>query len=169
MSYSKRTPSETSVLCLMCIFAAICFIISVILTAEKVEEPSTTIIVKEVPTEVKQAYVEITEPKTTKSERISIGTFKVTGYVATCEHCCGKSDGITASGAKAKIDRTVAMNRADMRALGIEYGDEIYIEGIGERIVEDTGCKQGVLDIVCASHEDCYKITGYYDVQREEV
>ena len=94
----------------------------------------------------------------------ALGEFKITGYDAYCEHCCGKSDGITASMTKATVGRTVAMNRTDMKKLGIEYGDVILIEGIGERVVEDTGCGQGVVDVVCYNHEECYKITGYSNV-----
>ena len=96
-----------------------------------------------------------------------IGDLKITGYVANCEHCCGKSDGLTASMTEATVGRTVAMNRTDMKNLGIEFGDVIYINGIGERVVEDTGCGQGVIDVVCNSHEDCYKITGTYEVLRK--
>ena len=95
---------------------------------------------------------------------IYIGDFKITGYDAKCEHCCGKSDGITASMTNATIGRTVAMNRTDMKKYGIKYGDTIIIDGIGERIVEDTGCGEGVIDVVCGSHSECYKITGNYRV-----
>lgn len=93
-----------------------------------------------------------------------LGEFKTTGYDAKCEHCCGKSDGITASMTKATEGRTVAMNRQQMKDLGIEFGDVIYIDGIGERIVEDTGCGPNVVDVVCKDHAECYKITGYHQV-----
>lgn len=75
------------------------------------------------------------------------------------------SIGITASGVEAVVGRTVAMHQVDMHILGIEYGDRIYIEGIGERVVEDTGCRQGVIDVACESHEECYKVTRYSVVE----
>jgi hypothetical protein len=93
-----------------------------------------------------------------------LGTFKITGYTPTCTHCCGKSDSIGASGRKVIVGETVAMNRTDMRNYGLEYGDKIYIEGIGERVIVDTGCGQGVVDVACDSHESCRDVTGYYRV-----
>jgi 3D (Asp-Asp-Asp) domain-containing protein len=98
-----------------------------------------------------------------------LGTFKITGYTPTCSHCCLKSDGIGSSGKKIEAGKSVAMNRQDMRKHGLKYGDEIYIVGIGKRVIEDTGCKQGVIDVACDSHESCYKVTGFYKVERVKV
>lgn len=98
-----------------------------------------------------------------------LGTFKITGYTPTCSHCCLKSDGIGSSGRKIEAGKSVAMNRQDMRKYGFKYGDKIYIVGIGERVIEDTGCKQGVIDVACDSHESCYKVTGFYKVERVKV
>ena len=95
-----------------------------------------------------------------------LGTFKITGYTPTCSHCCLKSDGIGSSGRKIEVGKSVAMNRQDMKKHGFKYGDKIYIVGIGERVIEDTGCKQGVIDVACDSHESCYKVTGLYEVER---
>lgn len=140
-------------------------------TREEPETQSTS----EFSTEVKQSYVEtikmtVKEAPTVENIEevvgvIPFGEFYITGYTPTCEHCCGKSDGITASGVVASAERTVAMHQTDMNNLGIEYGDSIYIEGIGKRVVEDTGCRQGVIDVACASHEDCYKVTRYATVE----
>ena len=116
-------------------------------------------------TEIKQAYVEVSETTEESPKMIPLGNFYITGYTPTCSHCCGKSDGIGASGRKIKPGKSVAMNRTDMKALDLEYGDKIYIPGIGERVIEDTGCKQGVIDVACDSHESCYKVTGYYQVK----
>ena len=60
-----------------------------------------------------------------------LGSYQIYGY-DTCERCCLKTDGITASGTTATVGRTVAVN-------GIPFGTRLYIEGIGERIVEDRG------------------------------
>jgi 3D (Asp-Asp-Asp) domain-containing protein len=64
---------------------------------------------------------------------IDIGSFVVTAYAATYEDC-GKTDGITRSGIKAVEGVTVA---ADWRVL--PCGTKIYVDGIGFRVVQDTG------------------------------
>lgn len=140
-------------------------------TEEETETQSTS----EFSTEVKQDYVETIKMTTKEAPTVEdiqevvgvipFGEFYITGYTPTCEHCCGKSDGITSSGVVASAGRTVAMHLNDMELLGIEYGDRIYIESVGERVVEDTGCRQGVIDVACASHEDCYKVTRYATVE----
>ena len=160
---------------------AIIFIISLVMiavyfhcdTVDTVEEVGTTEGVsttEEVSTTVATTTEAVsTTSAPTTSEVVTVANnyvnFKITGYDAYCTHCCGKSDGITASGTQAKAGRTVAMNRADMNRYGIKYGDSIYIKGIGERVVEDTGCKQVCIDVVCENHDACYKITGYYNVE----
>jgi 3D (Asp-Asp-Asp) domain-containing protein len=85
-----------------------------------------------------------------------MGSYSITGYDA-CYSCCGKTDGITASGTKATAGRTVAMK-------GVPFGTKIYIDGIGERVVEDRGVGYGTVDVYCDTHAECYAITGRYDV-----
>jgi 3D (Asp-Asp-Asp) domain-containing protein len=92
----------------------------------------------------------------TSGEMTYLGNYYITGY-DTCSSCCGKSDGITASGAYATVGRTVAMK-------GLPFGTVIYIEGIGYRVVEDRGVGSGKVDVLCGSHAECYAITGYYKV-----
>lgn len=82
-----------------------------------------------------------------------VGQFKLTGYCA-CSICCGKwANGITASGAKAVEGITVA---ADPRVLPL--GTRVYIEGIGERVVQDTGgaIKKNKLDIYVSYHSKAF-------------
>lgn len=91
-----------------------------------------------------------------------LGRWQVYGY-DTCEECCGKTDGLTASGTVAMVGRTVAAN-------GLEFGTVLYISGIGERVVEDRGgMGHGVIDVLCADHAACYAITGEYDVYLVDV
>ena len=92
------------------------------------------------------------EPKLT-----SIGTYYITGYDPYCTHCCGKSDGITASGVKAVVGETVAMR-------GYPFGTKIYIEGLGYYTVHDRGVGKGVVDVACNNHSEAYAITGYREV-----
>lgn len=72
-----------------------------------------------------------------------LGVFKITAY-CPCKKCCGKSDGITASGIKAKQGRTIAMN-------DISFGTQLLIEG-KTYIVEDRGTPYGHIDIFFNSH-----------------
>jgi 3D (Asp-Asp-Asp) domain-containing protein len=58
--------------------------------------------------------------------------WKITAYCA-CEKCCGKSDGITASGKKARYGM-VACN-------WLKFGTKIRIEGLGVFEVQDRGAK----------------------------
>lgn len=80
------------------------------------------------------------------------GNIHVTGYDPLCDHCCGKHDGITASGNKATYYKTVACN-------SLPFGTEIYIEGYGFFIVEDRGGKNLGIDIACESHNVCATMT----------
>lgn len=94
-----------------------------------------------------------------KTKKKKIGNFKITGYVATGNK--------TSSGTVPTVGRTVAMNNSQRKELGINYGDKIYIEGLGTYAVEDSGCAYGVVDVFCATVKGCYAITSYYDVYYE--
>lgn len=79
----------------------------------------------------------------------SLGTYTVYAY-CPCAKCCGQwSGGLTASGTVPEEGRTVA---ADWDVL--PAGTEIYIEGVGWRVVEDTGAgiDGQALDIYMDSH-----------------
>jgi len=58
--------------------------------------------------------------------------WKITAY-CSCTKCCGKSDGITASGKKAKYGY-VACN-------WLPFGKVVAIKGLGEFVVMDRGAK----------------------------
>lgn len=85
-----------------------------------------------------------------------LGRYYGTGY-DICAKCCGNSNGITASGRRATVGRTVAMSV-------IAFGTQVYIKGIGYRVVEDRGVGPGCIDILVNNHSEAYAITGYYDV-----
>lgn len=82
-----------------------------------------------------------------------VGEFTLTAYCTEkYAHICGTGTGITASGAPVTPGVTVA---ADFSVLPL--GTVVYIEGVGVRVVQDTGgALQGQhLDIaVNGSHED---------------
>ena len=75
--------------------------------------------------------------------------YVITAY-CSCVQCCGKNDGITASGAKAVEGVTVAMDKS------MSFGTKIYIDGIGERIVQDRGgaIKGNRIDLYFDSHQE---------------
>ena len=79
-----------------------------------------------------------------------IGKYKITYYCA-CKQCCGKTNGITASGAKVQEAVTVAADTSKL-----PFGTNIYISGIGWRTVQDRGgaIKGNRLDIYISSHND---------------
>ena len=131
-----------------------------------VTEQTTTQVTTEITTEETTTDIPLTTVKYEDIPKLrELGTFYITGYTPTCSHCCLKSDGIGASGRKVVVGESVAMNRADMKNFSLEYGDRIYIDGIGERVIVDTGCGQGVIDVACDSHESCYKVTGWHKVR----
>ena len=90
----------------------------------------------------------------------SLGTFKLTAYCA-CSRCCGKCDGITATGTKATAGRTIAVNPRK-----IPYGTEVIIYG-HTYIAEDCGgaIKDKKIDIFFNSHAEALK----FGVQYAEV
>lgn len=83
-----------------------------------------------------------------ETEQSFAETYIVTAY-CPCEKCCGKTDRITASGVKAVEGVTVATDKS------IPFGTKIYIEGVGERIVQDRGgaIKGNKIDLYFDTHE----------------
>lgn len=83
------------------------------------------------------------------SEWTSLGEFEITAY-CSCEKCCGKADGITASGTKAEVGKTIAVD-TDV----IPYGTEVTIDG-HTYIAQDCGgaIKGNRIDVYYGSHEE---------------
>lgn len=89
-------------------------------------------------------------------------TFNVTFYTAefasTGKNKGHSAYGITASGTKATVGRTVACPK------NIKFGTKIYIEGFGERVCEDRGglIKGNKLDIFVATEKEAYALGRKY-------
>lgn len=114
---------------------------------EKIVE--TKPIATEVDTEpVPETTSEITTAAQENSGRRYLGKFITTGY---CSKCNGGWGTTTCTGGTITPGVTVAMNRNQIKDLGLHYGDHIYIDGIGERIIQDNGCNYNVIDIACNS------------------
>ena len=93
---------------------------------------------------------ETTTTETTTEPPRNIMTVTATAY-CPCVKCCGKwSDGITASGVKAKANHTIAVDRKV-----IPLGTHIIYNG-KEYVAEDTGgaIKGNKIDIYFDSHEE---------------
>ena len=80
---------------------------------------------------------------------ISSGQFKISAY-CHCSKCCGKSDGITATGVKATANRTIAVDPNV-----IPLGSTVLIDGKAY-VAEDTGgsIKGNRIDMYFASHQE---------------
>ena len=102
-------------------------------------------------------------------DRIFLGLYWITGY-DLCVQCCGVwsaehprwqgTDYVqtTASGVPNKVGVTVAAGPE------LPFGTKIYIDGIGERIVQDRGVGNGCVDVLCNNHAECAEVTGWREV-----
>lgn len=81
-------------------------------------------------------------------------TFYTIGYESTGKKQGDNGYGLTASGKKAKVGRTVACPK------NIPFNTVIHIEGFGERVCEDRGSaiKNGKLDVLVGSVDEAYKL-----------
>ncbi len=81
-----------------------------------------------------------------------LGEYEIT-YYCSCSKCCGKSNGITASGAKVQPNHTIAAPSS------FPFGTVLIIDGI-EYTVEDRGgsIKGKRLDIYVPSHEEALQL-----------
>lgn len=91
------------------------------------------------------------EPKYT-----SLGIFKISHY-CPCAKCCGKTNGITASGTIATPNKTVAAGTA------LPFGTILKIDG-QEYVVEDRGGAIGNnrIDVFCSTHTEALQKGVYY-------
>ena len=88
------------------------------------------------------------DPFTESERQYYTATFETTAYCA-CSKCCGKSDGITASGTVATAGRTIAAPST------YAFGTEIEIDG-NVYVVEDRGgaITDNRIDIYFDSHSE---------------
>lgn len=79
------------------------------------------------------------------------GVYKVTAYCA-CMKCCGKTNGITASGVKATANHTIAAPRT------FTFGTKVVIDGVTYTVEDRGGAIQGNrIDIYMNSHSEALK------------
>lgn len=133
---------------------------------EPVTEPVTTPVVETKPSKpIEEVKVEETEPtETVETDNNYLGNFKLTAY-CPCAKCCGKSDGITATGTVATQGRTIAVDPSV-----IPYGTEVVING-NTYVAEDCGgaIKSNKIDIYFDSHAEALQFgVQYADVYIKE-
>ena len=75
-----------------------------------------------------------------------VGNWTISFY-CPCEICCGDfATGCTASGVAATPWHTVATS-------GLEFGTQLYIDGLGYFVVEDRGTEYGWADVFVGDHQ----------------
>lgn len=85
-----------------------------------------------------------------------LGKYKLT-YYCSCSKCCGKSDGITASGKKAQEGITVASN-------SLPLGTKISINGHIYTVQDRGGMASNVIDIFVSSHQKALNLGVKYNI-----
>ena len=94
-----------------------------------------------------------------KVELEDAGVFFCTAYCTEqYPHICGEGQGITSSGAKVQPGVTVAADTSIF-----PYGTVILIEGVGMRVVQDTGSliKENALDVAVGTHAEAISWSGW--------
>lgn len=82
---------------------------------------------------------------------VYLGDWTITFY-CNCSECCGIwAGGATASGTTPTEGRTVACGSLD-------FGTQVYIDGLGDYVVEDRGVEGNWIDVYLESHEACDKM-----------
>lgn len=94
------------------------------------------------------------KPTKTTTEIQNIDSTGNKTYIGEFTCVAYSGDGITSTGVKPKVGRTIAV---DPKV--IPYGSKVYIEGIGTRIAEDCGggIKGKMIDIFMSSNAECIK------------
>lgn len=96
----------------------------------------------------------------TEKPVISLGNFTATAY-CPCVECCGKTDGITATGTTATAGRTIAVDPSI-----IPYGTEVMINGHTYTAEDCGGAIVGKsIDIFFNTHEEALQ----FGVQEVEI
>lgn len=90
---------------------------------------------------------------------IYLGNYKLT-YYCSCAKCCGKSNGITASGKKVQEGITVACN-------SLPLGTKISINGHIYEVQDRGGMASNVIDVYVDSHQKALNLgVKYADVYK---
>lgn len=130
-------------------------IIAIPITIHAINNPTKPTTINHVVRHELVTIEETTVPKTSdkviekSNDKKYLGRFKVTAY-CPCSKCCGKADGITATGTKVKQGRTIAVDPKI-----IPLGSKVEIDG-HTYIAEDVGgaIKGNTIDLFFNSHDE---------------
>lgn len=74
-------------------------------------------------------------------------------YYCSCSKCCGKSDGITSSGAAAQVNHTIAAPKSYV------FGTQIEIDGVMYTVEDRGGSINGNrFDVYVGSHQEALNL-----------
>ncbi|MDO5555485.1 MAG: 3D domain-containing protein, partial [Clostridia bacterium] len=108
-------------------------------------------VIKEPRNKIVQIQTKVTSRTASRGSAIttaSSGRYKVTAYCA-CAQCCGKTNGITASGTHASANHTIAAPST------FAFGTQIVINGQTYTVEDRGGAIQGNrIDIYMNSHSE---------------
>ncbi len=108
-------------------------------------------IIKEPVNKIVQIQTKVTSRSSARGTTVtsaSSGRYKVTAY-CSCVKCCGKTNGITASGTKAQANRTVAAPGT------FAFGTQLLINGQTYTVEDRGGAIQGNrIDVYMNSHSE---------------
>ena len=116
------------------------------------EEPQKQVETPQTPTQPSETVPipeSKSEPVQTTDGYINLGSFKISAY-CHCSKCCGKSNGITATGTEVTANRTIAVDPNV-----IPLGSKVIIDG-HTYVAEDTGgaIKGNKIDMYFATHQE---------------
>ncbi len=101
--------------------------------------------------ELDTANATLQDLKSDTYDLVYLGNFKLTHYCnEKYAHICGHGNGLTSTGAKTVVGRTIAVDPSV-----IPYGTKVYVEGYGWRVAEDCGggVNQKHIDILVDTHK----------------
>lgn len=108
-------------------------------------------VIKEPVNKIVQIQTKVTSRSSSRGSAVttaSSGRYKVTAYCA-CVKCCGKTNGITASGTKATANRTIAAPST------FAFGTQVVINGQTYTVEDRGGAIQGNrIDVYMNSHAE---------------
>lgn len=117
-------------------------------------QPENSLTIKNMQEEWQSCEQKIKELEAKRNAIVYVGKFKLTGY-CPCSRCSSGWGTQTASGHTATEGVTIA---ADPRVLPI--GTRVYIENVGERVVQDVGgaIKGNRIDVYVSAHQSAYQL-----------
>ena len=86
-----------------------------------------------------------------KIERQYVGEFTISHYTASADENGGYTT--TSTGSPIIAGRTAAIAKGTL-----PYGTVVYIEGVGERVIEDCGIREGYIDVAVEDKQTAFNL-----------